>query len=112
MEPKLKILSLCQWGLVRSVAVRRILIDELGADVIAAGIEKNDEETLKMLGDWADVIFIAAKNLAFSPNASVFDRNKIKLLNIGDDVWQNPRHKDLERKCKDELAEFVLHHRS
>jgi len=105
-EPKRaakKVLVLCQWGLVRSVAIRRILIDDFGSDAIAAGIEKNTAETLSLLDAWADIVIVAAENLSQSPNFNLLNKDKLHILFLGEDIWQNPRHKDLIEKSRFQL---------
>ena len=102
-----KVLTLCQWGLTRSVAIRHILILELGVDSIAAGIEKNSRETLRMLGEWADVVIVAAEDLIDHEKMEEIPPGKIIPLNLGNDIWQNPRHDDLWRKAKGQLGPLM-----
>lgn len=104
-----RVLTLCRWGLVRSVALRRVLIDELGVDCLAAGIQKNSRETLRLLSDWADVIVLSSRHLLEIEQAEELPPGKLWVLDLGGDRWQNPRHQELHKLCHEHLAPLLAH---
>lgn len=85
----MKILAICQRGNVRSVNLAYILKDERKfKDVIAIGIETTTQETLNMLGDWADKIYIVGEK-TIKDQIPIEFQSKIIWLDIGKDVWGN-----------------------
>ena len=62
MNNNQKVVCICRGGQVRSVAARFVLADKFGfRKVLACGWEKNDEETVRMLCEWADVILVVGR---------------------------------------------------
>jgi predicted protein tyrosine phosphatase len=53
---KLKVLTVCSGGLVRSVGLADVLKIHFNCDVIPVGIDLNTPETVKMLLNWADIV--------------------------------------------------------
>jgi hypothetical protein len=88
-----RVLCVCRRGEVRSVAVRSILTLLGFRKVLACGWETNDEETFKMLVDWADVVLVVG-----SEWAAPYPLDKTVLLDIGPDVWGRHNHPDLVHK--------------
>lgn len=89
----MKILCICRGGQVRSVAARHLLADRYGfRKVIACGWEKNDEETVSTLCNWADAILVVGSASTWKLNTPT---NKTHLLDIGVDRWGHYGHQDL-----------------
>ena len=99
-----RVLTVCRWGCVRSVALREALVRELGVDSVAIGLEKNSTETIQALAGWADIIVVASDHLMQCRRAALLPPGKTVILNLGKDVWQNARNPVLYAKCKEELA--------
>lgn len=102
-----RILTVCRWGLVRSVALREILIREVGADAIAIGLEKNSDATIEMLCGWADIVVVATPHLLECRRASLLPPGKTVVLSLGADVWQAARHSELQQRAGEELAPLL-----
>lgn len=86
-----KILCVCRWGNIRSVALARLLKKE-GFDALSCGVNAMREDTKKMLANWADVILIPSEKyrVYFSEyEKKVFD------MEIGEDIWKDADHPDL-----------------
>lgn len=99
------ILTVCQRGNVRSVAMAYLLKDEMGyKDVIAIGVDTTTAETWNMLGQWADKIYVVAEMDVMQKVPERF-WNKVIHLNIGRDVWGNPTHPGLHLAIKQKAAE-------
>lgn len=59
----MKVLTICEDGINRSVAARWLLQHE-GHEVIAIGYQRHSLATLEMLYDWADLIVVLDAELA------------------------------------------------
>ena len=108
----MKILCICHGGRVRSVALRYILTDHLGfTDTLAAGLTKNSPETISILCEWADTIFLLVDD---KPDFLEAHQDKIRYLDIGPDIWGSPNDIGLIQKLKQLLfnsqwyAEYVI----
>ena len=88
----MRILTICRMGTVRSVAMAHVLKVK-GFDAIPAGVAANSPETLDMLSKWAELILVMYKPLTRGLNIK-FSR-KIRITDVGEDVWGNPLHPDL-----------------
>lgn len=92
-----KILCICRYGNIRSVALARLLKKER-FDALACGIIPNAKDTLQMLMRWADKILVVETSLIqFLPEG--FEK-KIVDMEIGEDVWHDPFNSDLELVTK------------
>lgn len=103
----MKILTVCQRGNVRSVAAAYILKDQMEfSDTIAMGVETASLETQNILFNWADKILVVAGRDVYEkiPAEFIF---KIEWLNIGPDIWQNPKSEDLLAKLNILLRELL-----
>jgi galactitol-specific phosphotransferase system IIB component len=90
----MKILILCDKGINRShtLASRLKWVGD-GHDILTAGIETNDEDTLLMLQRWADVIIITDPDQEMAlTHPYMF---KCQLWNIGPDKYPRPYNKEL-----------------
>lgn len=104
---QLRILCCCAGGKVRSVAVKYLLEDSYGyEDVIATGLERNTDETRRMLFNWSQKIIVVGERDLFLklpikhlPKAVHFD--------VGPDVWDQYGHQDLLGRVAPMLERFV-----
>jgi len=98
-----KVLCLCEAGVVRSGAMAWILKYHFDVDAIAASLAKNSSRTLNELADWADHIILMDKTLKglylrhglceITPGRDL--ASKLILCDVGTDVWKNPFHPEL-----------------
>lgn len=89
----MKFLCVCEAGCVRSGALAFALRYNFGQRrVIQVSHSKTEQEDLDMLGAWADYIVIMQPRFA-----DKFERfgEKIRILDVGPDIWKNPLHDDL-----------------
>ena len=85
-----KVLCICGWGQVRSVAMAQYIhelngkneFDELKYEAIPIGWKVSSEQTIALMKDWADLIIDVRKYLP-------------------EDLWHNPRHPELKEKVKE-----------
>lgn len=99
----MKALTMCQGGNSRSVACGFVLKYELGIDAIACSWEKNSPETLEMLYNWADIIFVMQTH--FAEKIPVQYHHKIGAVDVGQDIWFNGLHPELIEKVRGILME-------
>lgn len=113
---------MCQGGVVRSVALKHLLVygDAHGQgttgygcrDVIACGWATTSGETREMLFAWADTIIIMQDAFrVFIP--APFHRNpdgskRLFVIDVGPDVWRTPFHPELEPKLRQLVEESDL----
>lgn len=85
----MKILCLCDHGNNRSVHFAHQL-KYWKHDVLTAGLEMNAPQTLSMLCSWADII-IYTDNFQRDKVLSLYrDENKMRLFNVGPDIYPRP----------------------
>lgn len=106
----MKILTICEGGNVRSVALAFILKDQLGHDAIAMSWRRNSLKTKKMLFKWADKIVLMEdlRTKTFEKNLPKICGEKIQVLDVGQDQWYNPMHPDLQRIILSRINELNL----
>lgn len=88
-NPRLKVLTVCAGGNVRSVTLARLLKEHAHhpqKDTIACGIHSASTETFAMLAIWADIILVAGETELFEDIPKEF-RHKTYHVNIGPDVF-------------------------
>jgi predicted protein tyrosine phosphatase len=96
-EMKRKALSICQGGNSRSVALAYLLKYWYDVDALACSWEKNTSETMAMLCDWAETIFVMQPEFReFVPEQY---RGKIQVIDVGEDRWFNGMDPDLLKLC-------------
>lgn len=91
----MKILCVCEQGNVRSATLARLLKHQ-GHETLAAGTKRNSQDTLKMLCDWADKVYVVQKELL----EGMPDSDKIELFELGSDIWGVAMHPDLVKKIE------------
>jgi predicted protein tyrosine phosphatase len=92
----MKIAVFCQAGICRSAAMANVLKTQYGHDALNAGLGYNSEETIRMLGDWADRIVVMQKELL--PLVPRELRSKTVVADVGPDIWKNSSDPDLVRR--------------
>lgn len=98
----MKILCLCQGGSCRSVALAYLFKYKYKQDALACGWEGNTKETMDMLCEWADAIFVLETYMKDKIDPKYHDKTSIydvgpdrffqinkELLKILDDMIQN-----------------------
>lgn len=90
---KPRILCVCAGGNVRSGSLAFVL-KESGADALTLGLERNSEETARMLTGWAELIWVAEESMVECiPEA---DRHKVvRGFHVGADRWGYSCHPEL-----------------
>ncbi len=99
-----KILALCKHGITRSGAIVKVLKSrKTKVDVLCAGLLSNSKETIKMLCDWADVVYVLL-------NEEELERYKYKIPEyiqfehiVMTDEWGYAAHPILLNKVNDIL---------
>jgi predicted protein tyrosine phosphatase len=92
-----KILTVCSQGLCRSVGLADVLkLHFEPVDVIPAGVRGNTQETLAMLGNWADwIIVMQAKYINKIPMNIDRRGDKLLVCDVGPDRYGNSHHREL-----------------
>src|SRR3990167_998913 len=81
-----KVLCICEGGNSRSVALAWLFKKQLDMDAIAVGIRENKEDTLEMLGDWADHVILTDKKLEAKLPESL-KNGKLRVWSVGPDIY-------------------------
>jgi len=95
----MKILCLCDHGNNRSIHLAHHL-KYWGHDVLAAGVDRNLPETLRMLYAWADKIIITDRP-QLKKILSVYDsterscEDRVILFDVGPDIYKRPFNPEL-----------------
>lgn len=89
----MKIITVCQQGINRSVTAKWLLQFHPGNEVIAAGLGLQ-QNTLKMLYDWADRVILLDADL--QPVAGIPDE-KLVVWDVGPDRFEHHFNKELLR---------------
>jgi predicted protein tyrosine phosphatase len=103
----MKVLTVCQRGNCRSVALAYVLKDVRGqSDILSCGIETTSPQTFDMLGEWAEKIVVCAELEILQRVPTKFS-HKTEWANVGPDRWQNASHPELIQLMK-QVAVNVL----
>jgi len=92
----LRILTVCEEGLNRSVAARWLL-QHAGHEVIPIGLNRTSTDTLNLLLDWADRVVVLDRRLLECHQLPV---EKLLLWDVGPDVYPHHYHPDLVRQLR------------
>lgn len=95
----MKFLTICEGGMVRSVCCA-IVLRTHQHDTLPASWRFTSAETMAMLMEWADYIVvmsqeISEKMLEKHPELMAKYAAKVRLLDVGEDVWGDPYHPEL-----------------
>lgn len=86
----MRFLCVCEGGTVRSGSAAHALKYYFGQEAIAASHAKLSDDTMEMLFEWADRIILMQPHFADRvPEVYV---PKVKVCDVGKDVWMNPLH--------------------
>lgn len=91
----MKVLTVCEQGLNRSVTAK-YLVQRRGHEVIAAGTANLSAPTLAMLGEWADRIILLDRTL----HDTVFDANKLLVWHVGADTYEHHYNPELVARLR------------
>ena len=102
----MKILTVCQGGLVRSVAMKHMLFyyDGLHHDAVPCGLESNTPDTIALLARWADRIIVMQPHFADHPALKDF-KEKILRCDVGEDTYGTAFHHELQLRITSWLAQ-------
>lgn len=100
----MKFLCICQYGHCRSVAMARAL-QSRGQIAVAIG-HATSGDAIKLLAPWADRIIVM--QTCFVGKVPEAQHYKVKVCDVGPDVWVNPYHQDLRRKCESFLSYLLV----
>jgi hypothetical protein len=93
MEARKKFLTICEGGIVRSVSLAAVLRWDFKQDAVPLSGAKSSDEVISLLSDWAEYIIVM-----WNPAVErIPKRNigKIRLFDVGPDIWGNPMHPEL-----------------
>ena len=103
-QARLKVVTMCQGGHVRSVGLKYLLRYKYGHDVIACGWEGNTEETRDLLFSWADYIVVMQASMVQHVPTKHHQRDdqsrKLFCYDVGEDRYGNPFHPELQSALK------------
>lgn len=100
-----KVLVFCSEGNSRSVGCAYVLKSRPHrADALAAGIRRVSPETKKMLCEWAEIIIIMHDELV--PHLPEEYLPKMKLWNVGEDIYARGWKNGLTDKVKDFIKNY------
>ena len=102
----MKFLTVCEGGAVRSVALASLLRWEFGHDAVPLSGKRNSDEVIMLLSDWADHIVVLVPE--FAKRIPKRYMHKVRVVDIGPDIWFNSLHKDLLRKLGDLIHSWDL----
>lgn len=102
----MKFLCICQYGHSRSVAMARML-HGMGHEAVAVGYG-TAVSAFRPLGEWADNILVVDMQYGL-PFMAMGLSHKTTPFPLGPDIWSNPYHSDLQKKCV-ELFELMKPH--
>ena len=92
----MKILTVCDQGNNRSVTLA-FALKYLGHDVLSCGLKTNSPGTIDLLCEWADTILVT--DITQRSQLPVW-ASKVKLWNLGPDVYPRPHNKELLAACR------------
>ena len=99
----MKILTVCEGGNVRSVGLAQRLKahdhNAVAVGTMYAFASYNDRQPGTMLAEWADLVVVMSAEML--PNCGI-EKNyhhKLKICEVGKDVYGNPFHHDLQKLC-------------
>lgn len=104
----MRVLVCCAAGRVRSVTMawclkRRYPRVETLVCGIASTTDGNSPATIEALAAWAERIVLVEK--AHIEKIPAAFREKVRVLELGPDIWARPWHEDLVRKCEALIAQ-------
>jgi len=102
----MKAVCLCQDANSRSVTCAYILKSYYHIDALCCGWNRNSKETLEMLFEWADTIFVMQQD--YVKYVSEKYLSKIYVIDVGPDKWfVLDLNKDLVCMIQSSLTKFL-----
>lgn len=103
VREKMKILCVCSAGINRSGGMAYIL-KKNGQDALTVGADRNTPETINMLSQWADrIVVMEPKFKSYIPEPF---RKKVRICDVGEDIYGSPTHHWLIKKVEKFVAEW------
>ncbi len=102
---KIKVLTICTGGLIRSAGLADILKLK-GYDAISISHKWSEDDTFKLLSGWAEIII--AMEPKYRGRVPLLYQHKVKVMDVGEDIWYDPRHPALVSLIKGKLSEVGL----
>jgi len=97
----MRFMCVCEAGTVRSGAAAHALKYYFGQEAIAASHSKLKDDTFEMLCGWADRIVLMQPK--FGDRIPDQHKGKVKVFDVGQDVWGNP----LDKRLQDIVCDFL-----
>lgn len=91
MKRKIKVLTVCDKGINRSVVLASLL--KWDYDTISMGTITTEKDTAKMLFEWAEVIIVVTEGLKLLIPKEYKD--KVKVYDVGEDRFPRPFNLEL-----------------
>ncbi len=96
----MRILTICEWGAVRSVACEHAL-KEMGHDAMAVGWHTTSRHILQCLCRWSEAICVMEGwMIEYVPDEF---RDKVRVIDVGPDHWHNPFDQELRAIINSDL---------
>lgn len=89
----MKFFTMCQRGNVRSAPLAYVLKDAHGQEAIAGGWQSLNHDTIRMLCAWAD--YVVVMQPAFKKYIPDEFQAKVRVVDVGQDVYGTPMHPHL-----------------
>lgn len=83
-----------------------MLKEEFGRDAVAIGWSTAGPELMNALCAWAQVVVIMQE--AFRARIPAAFAAKVIACDVGEDVWVNPRHPDLQGICREFVKKELM----
>lgn len=100
----MKFLCVCQGGNNRSAALARILHDDHGQEAVPVGHLRLSEGSLSYFCEWADYVVAMTSEIATHIPARFV--GKVRVVDVGEDVYGNPYHSQLSTWLCDVVADW------
>jgi len=96
----MKILCVCEAGIVRSVALAIFLRENFhGIETLAVGTSHHSLDTIHLLMQWADLIFVVDRSI-LNGMPTLAQNPRVRVIPIGPDLWGSPDHRSLHEKIE------------
>lgn len=83
-----------------------VLKEEFSRDAVAIGWSAAGPELMRTLCEWADVVVVMETK--FKKHIPPDFHPKVKICDVGDDRWVNPRHPELQELCRNFAAKELV----
>ena len=100
----MKFLVICAGGNIRSRSFVHDLMYRRGHEAMSASHDKQTDETLKMLFEWADRIIVVQPK--YAERVTSDHKHKVKVLDVGPDEFGSPWHFILQDRMQQLVVEW------